>query len=576
MSRRRPARLTLAVVALVLVTRPAAAQRVEDDVPDLLAYVPAETAFTAVVEVKALLAEPSQADAAAALTAPEVRKDVRDAFGVEPDQIERIAAYRPRPAGGAALTPERAGAALEGPATLLIRTVDPLAPLPEGAGGGLVDRLDARTLRIRRPADPDAGPARPARSAETLPAFASFRRRPGRPALPAALMTVDLTVLRAATAETMDRALLRAERDPGEAALLVTMLRPALVHADRLAVGLRFGAGGDGPGGKLTLTAMTSSPTAEAAAKVEATAVAVLTLARNAADAVAAALRGQPLAPEKVAPVLAVARAMLDSAKVVRDGGRTTLTLSAGEPAPSLFSLLLPPALRGRANAARIAAKVKLRQVGLAMANYEATHRHFPPAVVVENGVKRSWRVELLPFLDEDELHARYDKTKPWDDPANAAVLAQMPDVYRSPFDGRGGSLTSYLAVIGREKQSEPDNFGQQRTVGATFWRAEGDADDRSAGTRIREVEDNTGSTIMIVEAKRDVPWTKPEDIVVDVTEPVPPATFGGFDPAGFVAALVDGSVGFVPAATDATTLQALLTRDGEEKVNNRFLHEDR
>ena len=570
MSGRRPARLTLAVVALVLVTRPAAAQRVEDDVPDLLAYVPADTTFTAVVEVKALLAEPSQADAAAALLAPAVRKDVLDAFGVEPDQIERIAAYRPRPAGGAALTPERAEAALEGPATLLIRTVGPLAPLPEGVGGGLVDRLDARTLRIRAPADPAAGPARPERSAETRPEFASLRRQPGRPALPAALLTVDLTVLRAATAETMDRALMRAERDPGEAALLVTMLRPALVHADRLTLGLRI-EGGD----TLAVEAIAHSPTDADAETVAATAEAVLTLARNAADAVAAALRGQPLAPQKAAPVLAVARAMLDSAKVVRDGGLTTLTLSAGEPAPSLLTLLLPPALRGRANAARIAAKVKLRQVGLAMANYEATHRHFPPAVVVENGVKRSWRVELLPFLDEDELHARYDKTKPWDDPANAAVLAAMPDVYRSPFDGRGGSLTSYLAVIGREKLSEPDNFGQQRTVGATVWRAEGDAADRSAGTRIRDVEDNAAGTIMIAEAKRDVPWTKPEDIVVDVTKPVPAATFGGFDPAGFVAALVDGSVGFVPADTDATTLQALLTRDGGEPVDNRFLYED-
>ena len=44
---------------------------------------------------------------------------------------------------------------------------------------------------------------------------------------------------------------------------------------------------------------------------------------------------------------------------------------------------------------------------------------------------------------------------------------------------------------------------------------------------KIRDITDGTSNTLMIVEAKRNIPWTKPEDLSFDPDKPVP--ELGGF-----------------------------------------------
>ena len=67
------------------------------------------------------------------------------------------------------------------------------------------------------------------------------------------------------------------------------------------------------------------------------------------------------------------------------------------------------------------------------MHNYHDTHGQFPPAVVVgpDSKTPHSWRVELLPFLDQDALFKEYRLNEPWDSEANKKVLAQSPAVFR-------------------------------------------------------------------------------------------------------------------------------------------------
>ena len=341
--------------------------------------------------------------------------------------------------------------------------------------------------------------------------------------------------------------------------MAMTVLRPLIADADAVAVGLTVNADGT-----VTLTALAQSRDDDAAARVLATTRAAVTLGRNAVDALAAPAGGPT--PMGQSMVTTAASNLLDSVTLTADGARTKLTATTDQSAPLLLAATLPAVLEARAAARRAQGMNNLKQLGLAMHNYHATHRRFPPAVIVENGVKRSWRVELLPFLDQIDLSRRYDKTKPWDDPANAAVLAEMPDVFRHPDDDRDEPFTSYFAVLAANADQTAGRGG-----GGTAWAAEGGPGE---GLGLRDLRDGTVNTALIVEAKRPTPWTKPEDLTYDAELPMEkadwrePLSLGGFEPGFFRAVMADGSVQTVSDALAPETLRALYTRNGGEIID--------
>jgi len=78
---------------------------------------------------------------------------------------------------------------------------------------------------------------------------------------------------------------------------------------------------------------------------------------------------------------------------------------------------------------------------------------------------------------------------------------------------------------------------------------------------KFQDVTNGTVNTILVVEAKRDIPWSKPEDIKYDGKN-IP--KFGGFHHGGFNAATCDGAVRFISEDLDKIILQNLLNiRDG-------------
>jgi hypothetical protein len=148
-----------------------------------------------------------------------------------------------------------------------------------------------------------------------------------------------------------------------------------------------------------------------------------------------------------------------------------------------------------------------------------------------------SWRVELLPFVDQNALHGAYRMNEPWDSPANLKVLAQVPGVFRSPFDDPKSIKSGYYALVG------PGTiFGEP------------------AGVKVSQITDGTSNTIMLVEAKRDVPWTKPEDIAFDAERPLP--SLGGFLDGMFAVGMADGSVGILNVDLPKDKLKWLILRN--------------
>ena len=193
----------------------------------------------------------------------------------------------------------------------------------------------------------------------------------------------------------------------------------------------------------------------------------------------------------------------------------------------------------------RTAQTNNIKKILLGLQNYLGAYRKFPPAVIVDaaSGVKRSWRVEILPYIDGmGELYNQYQKNEPWDSPANKRVLAQMPSVYRHPSQPEDSTTTAVTAAFGD---------------GLLFNRS-------NKGTTVADVRDGLKDTVAILEVKTDIPWTKPEDIEIDVNKEKMPA-FGGIDSAGYTVGFADGTVRFFSKDLDIGTFKKIFTiADGE------------
>jgi Protein of unknown function (DUF1559) len=187
-----------------------------------------------------------------------------------------------------------------------------------------------------------------------------------------------------------------------------------------------------------------------------------------------------------------------------------------------------------------------MKQLTLAAHNYLDKYGVFPPAYTTDKDGKRllSWRVHLLPYLEQDKLYKEFHLDEPWDSDHNKKLIARMPAVFRSSADPKlaAAGKTTYLAPIGE----------------ATMWPG-------SKGVRIADVTDGTSNTIFLVDAVDEaaVEWTKPEDLGYDANAPM--TGLGARYHGGFLAALADGSVRLINIGISKTTLQAAFTRNGGE-----------
>jgi flagellar basal body-associated protein FliL len=199
-----------------------------------------------------------------------------------------------------------------------------------------------------------------------------------------------------------------------------------------------------------------------------------------------------------------------------------------------------------RGSAKAVQHQNNLKQLVLAMHNYHDTYGRFPPAVIYSkdgNTPQYSWRVELLPFLEEGRLYQQFKKDEPWNSPNNIKLLSKMPKVFLLPGDPPNRNLTPYQVFVGQ----------------GTPWVGDG-----RKGLRLPEFQDGTSNTILIAEAASGVPWTKPDDMRLRPgISPLSQVGSKAF-PDGFFAALADGSVKKVPLTIGKETLlNAINPADG-------------
>jgi Protein of unknown function (DUF1559) len=215
---------------------------------------------------------------------------------------------------------------------------------------------------------------------------------------------------------------------------------------------------------------------------------------------------------------------------------------------PSLPTPPAAPRLGATDARARQISKNNLKQVGLALHNFHSVYNAFPSGIADKTGkVGLSWRVSLLPYLDQVNLYKEFKLDEPWDSEHNKKLIASMPKLYAPPGVETKG-YTYYRSFSGQgaflPPPSQPGRPGQEMF-----------------GLRIAQITDGTSNTIAVAEAAEPVIWTKPEDL--PFTPGKPPKLGGVFD-TGFHALLCDGSVPFIPSSIDPKTLSNLIqTNDG-------------
>lgn len=206
----------------------------------------------------------------------------------------------------------------------------------------------------------------------------------------------------------------------------------------------------------------------------------------------------------------------------------------------------------------RAQCKSNLKQIGVALHNFNDVYDHFPKSVAGEPAV--SWRVHTLPFLDHVEMYESYDQTEAWGSASNGPFTKRQIYHLTCPSseaaqDRLGRYFTHYAMVEGA------GTFGNEDWAG-----------------KLSEMTDGTANTLAVVEAAGlNIVWTEPRDsevsdnnLGINLTGPKPdesPALISAWHRGGGHVLMADGATRFLHHNIDPKVLEALTTVNGDDSI---------
>jgi prepilin-type processing-associated H-X9-DG protein len=224
-----------------------------------------------------------------------------------------------------------------------------------------------------------------------------------------------------------------------------------------------------------------------------------------------------------------------------------------------IVALLLPARCTSSEAARRSQCNNNLKQIVLAMHNYADKYGCLPPAYTVDKAGRplHSWRVLLLPHLEQRALYNCLRLDEPFDSPHNQAIFQstesgdarRTPGAFLCPSDRGNRTETNYVMVLSPRTISNGPN-----------------------SVRFKDITDGTSNTIAVVDTyDLGIRWYEPRDLRVEemsfkINDPeyfgIASRHLGGAN-----VALADGSVRFLPDDTDPRMIEAMTTISGGEDV---------
>jgi len=177
-----------------------------------------------------------------------------------------------------------------------------------------------------------------------------------------------------------------------------------------------------------------------------------------------------------------------------------------------LAALLLPAVQQSREAARRMSCKNNLKQIGLAMQNYQDAQKVFPPGYIsgqpyvdgaTDTAPGWGWATCILPFIEGGTLYTAANLNVPIQDPQNATVIQSIVPTFLCPSDiveplpfmvpdafGNPVALsapTSFAACCGNDDSDTTDETGN-----GIFY--------RNSSTAPADITDGLSTTIMVGE----------------------------------------------------------------------------
>jgi hypothetical protein len=193
---------------------------------------------------------------------------------------------------------------------------------------------------------------------------------------------------------------------------------------------------------------------------------------------------------------------------------------------------------RVREAAGRARDSNNLKQIGLGMHTHNDAQARLPEA---DGDV--SWRVHLLPYIEQDRLYTQFDLNQAWDSPKNRKHADVRITQFVSAADPPDSTQTRYRVFVGPGTLFEPGKPPK----------------------KLSEITDGTTNTLLVVEAAETVPWPQPKELPFSPNGSLP--AIGHPSRSNALVVMVDGSVRVVKKDLDPAVFRAVITPAGKDRV---------
>ncbi len=236
-----------------------------------------------------------------------------------------------------------------------------------------------------------------------------------------------------------------------------------------------------------------------------------------------------------------------------------------------LVSLILPAVQAAREAARQVSCKNNLRQIGIALHAYQDAHRTLPTGCL-EWRTWRSppthrqfaWSALLLPFLEQQPLHASIDFSLPFDSNRNATAARTRLSVYECPTAENRNLVraqTDYGGLFGElmsDREQDDGVFLYERSI------------------RFSEITDGLSNTLAVAEdvGGPDSEWINGRNVFVQSGGINDPNAWNGDNEIrsrhgpGAMVLFVDGRTLWMAQSIDTITLGQFITRSKSEVIS--------
>jgi len=266
-----------------------------------------------------------------------------------------------------------------------------------------------------------------------------------------------------------------------------------------------------------------------------------------------------------------------------------------------LVALLLPAVQSAREAARGTQCSNNVKQIQLALLNYESAFQSFPPGTYVPP-ITWGWSAYILPYLEQEAAHDVCDFTDRIDTPENQLAIKTFFQTYHCPSAPENRLISCCMQIRGDEDAAETNYAGvsttrlSQQMFGFLCCALDFDGNGMlfyDSDVRLREVVDGTSKTLMVTEVDHDQDdvfktdyasycgfgkcwigryWAQ-ENLVttawgINSGTDVHDAGIESHHPGGAYVAFVDGHVARLSETINQQVLESLATRAGGDIIS--------